>query len=171
MRECCWWKDRLRSLKRCLVTRIPWGSIHFNVIAVESARLVSLSHRVHHLPRDSEKSVHHPRREVTCDSFPSMWRSSQVEFESRVEAGRQTPATSLDHEQPRPQLQNNKTYLEKHRKNLRPGRSNPSKQPGITLENVRPSSQRRHHHRRPSSKRCPRPIRFPQRDHWRPGDS
>ena len=43
MRECWWWKERLRSLKRCLVNKIPWGSIHFNVIAVKSVHFTVAS--------------------------------------------------------------------------------------------------------------------------------
>jgi hypothetical protein len=46
---------------------------------------------------------------------------------SQVEAERETPATSLDHEKPRLQLQYNTTTLRKDKKNGKLGRSNTSR--------------------------------------------
>ena len=127
------------SSKRCLITKIPWGSIHFNVIAVESARFTVAS-SPSSTPRFGEvRAPSASRSHVRQLSIQARarWRSSQVEFESRVEAGRQTPATSLDHEQPRLQLQNNKTTLEKTQKkhktrpikSIQTTRNNPRKCP------------------------------------------
>jgi hypothetical protein len=68
-----------------------------------------VSHRVHREPRDSENSVHDPRREITCDSFPF-----KQELPNRVEA--ETPSTSLDQQTPTTSTTNRQGKIRNTRK-------------------------------------------------------
>ena len=85
MRECCWWKERLRSLKRCLVIKIPWGSIHFKVIAVKSVRFTVAS-SPSSTPRFGEvRALSASRshvRQLSIQARGQERAEGQVEFES-----------------------------------------------------------------------------------------
>jgi hypothetical protein len=112
-----------------------------------------------------------PRSRVAKSRVATFHTSKSCpQVELRAEAARQTPATSLNHQTTRTPNTKQRKKPEKTGKapNLRPIEA--SKQKRTLLQNVRPCPQRRHHHRRSGSKRCPRPVWFPQRDHRRASD-